>query len=231
MERSPSSTRFRWQRMPERGRGRSQELRRRAPRREPRRRILVVCEGGVTEAGYFRDLRAAFRNPLVEVEIDDEGGVPKTLVERAAERKRAAEREARSRRDDFLRYDEVWCVFDIDEHPHLPDARQQARDNGIDLAVSNPCFELWALLHFQNQTSYLERRDARSRLKRHLPDYEKALPFHRLKPGYSEAVTRAYELDRRCEADGEPGRNPSTGVHRLTEQIRRGGKAAQISET
>lgn len=216
--------------MPERGRGRSQELRRRAPRREPRRRILVVCEGGVTEAGYFRDLRAAFRNPLVEVEIDDQGGVPKTLVERAAERKRSAEREARSRRDIFLRYDEVWCVFDVDEHPHLSDARQQARDNGIDLAVSNPCFELWALLHFQNQTSYLERRDARSRLKRHLPHYEKALPFERLRPGYSEAVTRAYELDRRCEADGEPGRNPSTGVHRLTEQIRRGGKAELISE-
>lgn len=217
--------------MPRRDRGRFQELRRREPHREPRRRVLIVCEGGVTEAGYFRDLRAAFRNPLVEVEIDYKGGVPKTLVERAAERKKAAEREARSRRDDFLRYDEVWCVFDIDEHPHLPDARQQARDNRIDLAVSNPCFELWALLHFQEQTSHLERRDARNRLKRHLPDYEKALPFERLKPGYLEAVTRAHELERRCEADGEPGRNPSTGVHRLTEQIRRGGKAEQISGT
>lgn len=217
--------------MSKRGRGRSQELRRRAPQREPRRRILIICEGGVTEAGYFRALRVEFRNPLIEVEIDDEGGVPKTLVERAAKRKKTADREARSRRDEFLRFDEVWCVFDIDEHPHLPDARQQARAHGIDLAVSNPCFELWALLHFQDQTSHLERRDARSRLKRHLPDYDKALPFDRLKPGYSEAVTRAHELDRRCGADGEPGRNPSTGVHRLTERIRQGGKAEQISGT
>jgi RloB-like protein len=172
------------------------DLRRREPRREPKRRILIVCEGAVTEAGYFKALRAAFRNPLVAVEIDDEGGVPKTLVERAVARKRAADRDAKSRRDEFLSYDEVWCVFDVDAHPHLPDARQQARDNGIFLAISNPCFELWALLHFQDHTAHIEREDASRRLKRHLPRYEKALPFARLHPTYNEAVQRARELDR-----------------------------------
>src|SRR4051812_45462119 len=171
-----------------------EDLRRRVARREPKRRILVVCEGGVTEAGYFKNLRAAFRNPLVVVEIDDQGGVPKTLVERAAARKREAERDAKSRRDEFLSYDEVWCVFDVDEHPHLPDARQQARDNGIELAVSNPCFELWALLHFQDHTAHIERGDARRRLRQHLPEYEKSLPFIRLHTTYAEAVKRALEL-------------------------------------
>ena len=204
----------------------AEDLRRRGSRREPKRRILVVCEGGVTEAGYFKDLRAAFRNPLVVVEIDDEGGVPKTLVERAAARKRDAERDAKSQRDEFLSYDEVWCVFDVDEHPHLPDARQQARDHGIRLAISNPCFELWALLHFQDHSAYLERKDARRRLKRHLPHYEKALPFARLHPAYAEAVQRAQELERRRKDAGDPGGNPSTDVHKLTEQIREGGKSA-----
>jgi RloB-like protein len=213
--------------MPRRGRRESENVRRRTPRREPKRRILVLCEGGVTEAGYFRSLRRTFRNALLEVEIDDQGGVPKTLVERAAEKKKEAEREARSRRDDFLRFDEVWCVFDVDDHPHLPDARQQARANGIHLAVSNPCFELWALLHFQEHSAYLERGDARSRLKRHLPDYDKALPFERLHEGYSDAVTRAQELDRRREDAGEPGGNPSTGVYQLTERIREGVEAGR----
>ncbi len=199
------------------------ELRRRGPLREPKRRILIVCEGRITEAGYFKDLRAAFRNPLVDVEIDDAGGVPKTLVERAAARKREAERDAKSRRDEFLSYDEVWCVFDVDEHPHLPDARQQARDHGIDLAVSNPCFELWALLHYQDHTAHLERGDARRRLKSHLPLYEKSLPFTQLHPAYAEAVRRAQELDRRREDADDPGGNPSTGVYRLTERIREGG--------
>lgn len=201
----------------------SKSFRRRPPRREPKRRILVICEGTVTEAGYLKEIRSLFRNLLVEIEIDDEGGVPKTLVERAAVRKKAAEREAKGQRDEFLRYDMVWCVFDVDEHPHLLDARQQARDNGIDLAVSNPCFELWALLHFQDQTAYLERAEARRRLKEHVPGYDKALPFKRLHPMYSEAVKRARNLDRRREEAQDSGGNPSTGVYKLTELIREGG--------
>ena len=202
----------------------SRKFRRRPPQREPKRRILIICEGTVTEAGYFRDLRSLFRNPLVEIEIDNEGGVPKTLVEKAAARKKAAEREAKGQRDEFLRYDMVWCVFDVDEHPHLFDARQQARDNGIDLAVSNPCFELWALLHFQSQTAYLERDEARRRLQEHIPGYDKALPFKRLHPTYSEAVKRAQNLERLREEAQDPGGNPSTGVYQLTEIIRESGR-------
>lgn len=209
--------------MPRSSRGSSRDLGRRPPRREPKRRILIVCEGRVTEAGYFKDLRRAFRNPLVEVEIDDQKGVPKTLVERAAVRKKAAERDAKSQRDEFLSYDEVWCVFDVDEHPHLSDAQQQARDNGIDLAVSNPCFELWALLHFQDHSAFVERKRLRGMLKRHLPGYDKALPYESLRPGYAQAIQRATDLDRRREEANDVGGNPSTGVYRLTEKIRLGG--------
>jgi RloB-like protein len=209
--------------MPKGSRRGSRGLQRRPPRREPKQRILIICEGRVTEAGYFKDLRRAFRNPLVEVEIDDQKGVPKTLVERAAVRKKAAERDAKSQRDEFLSYDEVWCVFDVDEHPHLSDARQQARDNGIDLAISNPCFELWALLHFQDHSAFVERKRLRGMLKRHLPKYDKALPFKLLRPGYLQAVQRATDLDRRREEAKDVGGNPSTGVYRLPEKIRLGG--------
>jgi hypothetical protein len=158
------------------------------------------------------------------VEIEEGGATPKRLVERAVAIKREAEHEARSQRDSFLAYDEVWCVFDVDEHPFLAEARQQARDNGVELAVSNPCFELWALVHFQEQWAFLERNEARRSLKRHLPEYNKALPFERLKPHYWAAVDRARQLDRRCEGAGRLGDNPSTGVYRLTERIREGGR-------
>jgi RloB-like protein len=181
----------------------------------------VICEGKVTEPGYFNALRTEIRNPLVDIEVEGRGEGPKTLVERAALRKKESDRYARKEKDAYLSYDEIWCVFDVDEHARLADARQQARDNGIELAVSNPCFELWALLHFQPQTAYLERHAARARLKGHLPDYDKDLPFARLRQGYGEAVRRAEHLERRCEEKGCPGDNPSTGVHRLTERIRR----------
>jgi hypothetical protein len=210
--------------MPRRAAG--ENFRRSRARRLPKRRLLVICEGRSTEPTYFRALRTAFRNSLLEVEIEKGGATPKTLVERAAARKRQAVREAKRERDGFLAYDEVWCVFDVDEHPYLPDANQQARDHGIELAVSNPCFELWALLHFQEQSAFLERGTARSRLRRHLPGYEKALPFDCLRPYYVRAVARAANLDRRCATAGRPGDNPSTGVYRLTERIRQEGRSA-----
>lgn len=209
--------------MPKRGRSSARDLARRGPRREPRRRILVLCEGGETEPGYLRAIRTEFRNPLVEIVIEGYGEDPKALVERAVAMKHEAEREARRRSDGLLRYDEVWCVFDVDDHSRLPDARQQAQAHGIRLAISNPCFELWALLHFQEQTAFLNREKVRGSLKKHLPEYKKSLPFDRLRPGYEEAVRRAEHLDRRCEERGCPGDNPSTGVHRLTELIREEG--------
>lgn len=174
----------------------------------------------MTEPRYFKNLQSELRTSLVEVEVEGHGAGPKTLVERASLRKSQSDRYARKERDAFLAYDEIWCVFDVDEHAKLADARQQARDNGIELAVSNPCFELWALLHFQSQTAYLERQAARSRLKTHLPGYDKDLPFERLRAGHGEAVRRAAHLENRCAERGCPGDNPSTDVHRLTERIR-----------
>ncbi|MFL6141746.1 MAG: RloB family protein [Labedaea sp.] len=42
--------------------------------------------------------------------------------------------------DDF---DEIWCVVDVDQFD-LAAATSLARDRGIRLAVSNPCFEVLA---------------------------------------------------------------------------------------
>ncbi len=212
--------------MPRSRRAEQRDLPRRRPSAEQKRRILILCEGKETEPGYLRALRKEFRPPLVEIMIEGHGEDPKALVERAVARKQEAEREAHRKGDSAISPDEIWCVFDVDEHGRLADARQQARDNGIELAVSNPCFELWALLHFQDQTAYLAREKVRGFLKRHLPDYRKSLPFDRLWHGYEEAVRRAEHLDRRCEERDCPGDNPSTGVYRLTELIRKEGRGA-----
>lgn len=196
------------------------DLRRRPPTRVPRARILIICEGIKTEVGYFTELKRQERNSLVEIEVDPEGGVPKTLVERAAARKKEADRASRRQEDENLKFDEVWCVFDVDEHPHLPDAKQQARDNGIHLAISNPCFELWALLHFAEQTAYIHRHDVATKLKSYLPRYKKQLPCEQLWPRYEIAKTRAEKLLERQEKNGTPEGNPSTLVHSLVESIR-----------
>jgi hypothetical protein len=146
------------------------------------------------------------------------------LVERAAGKKRDATAEVKRQKDENLKYDHVWCVFDVDEHPFVPEAKQQARDNGIEIAVSNPCFELWALLHFRDQRAHIERERLHHECKRYMPGYEKQLPSLQLHPLYEDALQRARVLDQWQASRGCAGANPSTGVYRLMEQIRTQGR-------
>lgn len=142
------------------------------------------------------------------------------LVEKALCRKRAAESEAGKQRDDSLRFDEVWCVFDVDEHPGISDARQKAAANGIKLVVSNPCFELWPLLHFQDQTAHIHRSKVQSLCRKYMPGCEKKLPCEELLSRYEDAYARATDLARLHTYNGTEGANPSTDVYKLVQAIR-----------
>jgi hypothetical protein len=193
---------------------------RRRPFLEPKPIVLIVCEGRQTEPGYFHGLSASVKNPRVTIEIAPETGVPKTIVNFAKKHKKAADDAAKRERDDNLRYDTVWCVFDVDEHPHIPEARRMANDNGIDLAVSNPSFELWLLLHFRDGPGARQRWEVLAMLKKFVEGYDKHVRFADFAPGYPKAVKRARRLDDNAETDGEPGRNPTTGVYRLAEMVR-----------
>lgn len=176
----------------------------------------------MTEACYFEDWRAELRTALVEIEIAKEHGVPRSLVAEAAAKLKGARRAARRERDDSLAYDQVWCVFDVDEHPGVAAALDQARAHGIEIAISNPSFELWALLHFRDHRAYLERHDARSLLKEHLPAYDKRLPAEQLRPLYEDARSRACwlaEEHERCGAGVTD--NPSSSVWTLVDALRR----------
>jgi len=54
-------------------------------------------------------------------------------------------------------------VFDVGEHPKLPEALDLARRHEIAVAISNPCIELWFLLHFERQMAFIGRWDAQRR--------------------------------------------------------------------
>jgi hypothetical protein len=209
---------------------RRDDLRRRKPFREPRPRVLVCCEGKVTEPGYFNGLKREGQNHLLDIEVRPGGSNPKTLVDFAVERKKNADILARRQQDDNLRYDEVWCVFDVDAHDHVADAKQKAAANRIQLAISNPCFELWLLLHFQDQNAHIERDEVQSICRRHLPRYDKEVPWANVFPLYQGAVKRAQALECWQETRGCAGENPSTGVHQLTERIMELGREQQIKK-
>ena len=187
---------------------------------DPKPIILVVSEGEVTEPEYLRGLQRACRNPRVTIEVAPEHGDPKFLVEHAKRYKERAQTQADREKDDNLAYDSVWCVFDRDEHPRFGEAIEMARDNGIRLAISNPCIELWLLLHFRENPGAQLRVKIRAMLSKHVPTYDKHVDYATYAAGYQQAAARAGKMDHDAEAADEPHRNPTTGVYKLTELIR-----------
>lgn len=196
---------------------------RRGTPRHPLPRLLIVCEGAVTEPRYFRAFWEWCRNPRVQISIPRDRGVPYTLVSLARDMKDEAAARAKAERDENLAFDEVWCVYDTDEHPRLNDARQLAASKGIELAVSNPCFELWLLLHFRESPGARDRHEVQELLATFIRGYQKLPPMDALLPRYELAKERAARLGRDADQSGEAGRNPTTRVHRLTESIRGAG--------
>lgn len=196
------------------GNPKTDNLRRRGPRREPLPRFLVVCEGEVTEKEYVSHPRHTERIPInLTVEA---GGTPKTPVETAVR----LMKEAAKSQDPNDHFDQVWCVFDIDEHPKIPDARQQAHDNGISLVISNPCFDLWILLHYQDLRQPTHRHRVQSACRKHIPAYDKSPPCEELFERFPEAEERAIALNKWHATRGTDGQNPSTNAHDLVAKIR-----------
>ncbi|MFI9452356.1 RloB family protein [Amycolatopsis sp. NPDC052450] len=182
--------------------------RRRSAFREQRTSVLVVCGAEATEPGYFEGLKRARRNPAITVKIKAKRGDPDAVVKYAAGMRDRAEGT----------YDEVWCVVDVDEFD-LDKAVATARRLRIDLAISNPCFEFWLLLHFEACSAPMTcYGDVAKRLVKHVPGFDKAaLRFADYENGIEAAVLRAKKQNG--EPGGEHGRNPSTGVWVLVDKI------------
>ena len=193
---------------------------RRAKGNRARREILVFTEGAKTEGGYLLPWRRELRDHLL-ISVDPFHGVPMSLVERAVSTRKAELRDQKRGRG--RAHDEIWCMFDIDAHPNVREAIQKAEDNGIHLAISSPCIELWFILHFQDQTAYISRNKAQSRseellgCEKNLSQEARDLLYSR----YEDASQRARRLDVKHKGDGSlPRTNPSSDVWKLIESIR-----------
>ncbi len=185
----------------------------------PKRRILIFTEGEATETAYFTHLHRLHRERVIIV-LDPRHGTPLTLVRHAVdERERCLKAERQSR---GAGYDEYWVVIDVDEHPNLTEALELARSNSIAVAVSNPCVELWFVLHSIDQTAFIHRHDAQAASKK-LYKFEKRPTTEALDlfvSAFPEAKRRAEKLDALHRDNGSPeGSNPSTSIPPLITSI------------
>lgn len=198
-----------------------------AGRAPGRKSILIVCEGTKTEPLYFRGLVKHFKLSTVDA-VAARGSVPMTVVSDAARQRKDRAKKA-EHSDTCVAYDEVWCVFDVDVHPNMKSALKTAKDNGLNVALTNPCFEYWLLLHFIDfGETNLSRQKMQSKLKRHLPNYEKGHDYtNDLVSKVPDAIRRAENI-LKSQWRTDPtnclnilASNPSTAVHLVVKELQR----------
>lgn len=197
-------------------------LKRKVATRRPRKTVMVFCEGERSEPEYLQALKresVVRETASVDLRVDTNhgGSVPMTLVRRAVKARRRAESE-----DGEI--DEFWCVFDVEwptNHPDLKNAIDLARRNGIHLAISNPCFELWLILHFADHGSWLDNDAARQVRRGHDGQTGKGLNASVYMPLRAIAAERARRLDNRHDRNGTefPQNNPSSGMYLLLTSV------------
>ncbi len=202
------------------------DLKCRKQKREPKRRFFIFCEGEKTEPTYFAAVKATYANALIDVNTIPGVGVPKTIAAAAAELARSLGLSPRSRKpqNSFEEDDEVWAVFDRDQHPDFDTAIDRCRGADVHVGRSNPCFEVWLILHETDYDKPDDGKAVQTYLAKLRPEYDKRGAKI---PDCTDLVTRAQiaedraelQLIRRAE-EGAPYGRPSTTAGHLTRAIR-----------
>jgi hypothetical protein len=204
----------------------SPDLRRRPAKREPKRRFIIYCEGAKTEPGYFTALRRHCSSVLIEIEPVGVGGEPFTVAGKAVQRAQELgliPNDCARATDSFEEKDEVWAVFDRDAHEKFHNAVQKCQSNRVHVGRSNPCFELWLILHHEDYDKSDGRHAVQSLCEQVCAGYDKhsvkTPDCTNLMARIEAAIKRAEDQLARRKNEGEEFGCPSTTVGRLVRRI------------
>lgn len=172
--------------------------------------FVIATEGKKTEPAYFRMLADSSKLVKIKCIKGDAKSAPGYVLKRMA---------LCLQEEDLQKGDEAWIVIDQDQwEEHQLETLfvwEKATENrGI--ALSNPNFEYWLLLHFEEGTKLAHAEDCSRRLKKYIPGYDKGIDSGHFT---SEQVRQAVERAR-ARTKGKPAACfGSTSVYRLVENI------------
>lgn len=203
--------------------GRRQGYRVLAPERH-----LIVCEGEKTEPFYFKGMRDALKSEFrnrIHIVVKGTGLHTVDLLDYALRESRLSGG-----------YDHVWLAYDRDdfdlrEFDSVVDKCAQGSD---EMTVfhplwSNPCFEVWMLLHFGYTTAEMTSAEAiaktddafRKYLKRPYKKNDTKL-FEGLSSRLIDAISNAERLsgwhEERCMTNPS-GMNPGTHLYEIVNTL------------
>ena len=201
--------------------------RRSSEKKRDARLFVIATEDTYAAKQYFSAFEGVSQRVKIMVfETTDNRSSPQHVIDRLIKYKRDEELD----KDDCL-----WALLDTDhwvEPNHvsrLVEARKCAKENDIMVAMSNPCFDLWLLLHHMDlpdDHGILDGKGVTDFMRRN------GVPFNKLrlelKDYGPEAVRRAIERAGRLMGLGPQSpsgwpQSAGTQVHLLLEELLKSG--------
>ena len=197
--------------------------------------FLIACEGICTEPNYIKNLvyeekqnKHIAEGTVVKItqhQHSDPYGVLSDLL-------------STSNKDDF---DECWIVIDRDEveykgkgfgghsKENFNKAVTEALENNVKVAFSNPCFELWIVLHFEYRDTECFRDDIQHKAlekvnsllpqQKCLKSVDELKNFEGLYTVLKDKTSVAIKFAEKLSANEAKYKNPSTTVHSLVKTL------------
>ena len=192
-------------------------------RRKPT--FVIATEGEKTEPNYFAHLGRNYQDINIIVFAADNGRTqPRQVLKHLLHRKKDLAKEEASS-------SQYWIVIDHDRRPRpeLEKVMQDAEDNQICVADSNPCFEAWLVQHFSSLHCIVELSNVKQvnscgyviekHLKRFDPEYKKrSLKSTVYMPKVNSAIQNA-EFDEVTASDLDDFTYTGSRVKKLVKEI------------
>lgn len=189
---------------------------RRLVRKQPRKDSFCIFTEGETEALYFN----AFHLSSARIRCIGLGGGNAPYLAKEAVCKKKTEQ--------YRNFDKYYLVFDCDANSadEIREVIQIAKKHRMEWIFSNPCFELWFLLHYALHETETDAHSLKGRLLcQHIDQYHETMPgiYERLLELQPNAFRNAQKLLENWEnwQNRLHQANPSTNVSELVEHMNR----------
>ena len=198
--------------------------------------MVIVCDDTRTAPAYFTELQRAEKQRVAINVCPAEctGASPQAMLEQAQRKLKTLANNS----DDEDRL-EVWLLLDLEgtseRRSQAEEASAQAKRNagggqGIKVARSDPCFEVWTLLHLKDTGKHFA--DCRQVLARVRKLWKEGLGQrirHKAQADYSKIIDRRAEAAARAEShcnNKDPSRTEVFRIIRAIEDLAGGAQTA-----
>lgn len=182
--------------------------------------VVVVCDDNATAPAYFAPLQREIKASVIlnVVPAPYHGASPNDVVKEAIEQRSKL-------KNGEEKGDAVWAIFDTEHEPHdrlrAKAAKEKAKQKKIKVAVSDPCYEVWTLLHLEDTGRHFANCQAVINQIKTAWKKKFDQPFgpQKAQADYRKIVSLRHKASKRAKKHCQSSAQSTTEVYKLIDHI------------